>query len=159
MSGRRPEKLLAELNRLESLRDPAQNGTHNRQFKRFVVRGDAELHPMSRARLDRAPLDITLRDIGRGGFGFVCQQPLPAGSNWRVCFLRHGYVIGEQAIIVRHCRPVSDSVYLIGAQFVVDTGLLTLLGIDPGAIQDEDSVDNAFEADEPLSYLSPSEVA
>lgn len=159
MSGRRPENLLAELSRLETLRDSAACEVDSRQFRRFVVRGDAELHPMSRARLDRAPLDITLRDIGRGGFGFVCQQAMPAGSNWRVCFLRHGYVVGEQAIMVRHCRPVSEGVYLIGAQFVIDTGLLTLLGIDPGAIHDEDTVDTLHNDDDAVNFLPPGEVA
>lgn len=160
MSGRRPEKLLAELNRLEGLRDPCRSGCHNRQFRRFVVRGDAELHPMSRSRLDRAPIEVTLRDVARGGCGFVCQQPLPAGSSWRVCFLRRGYVVGEQAIVVRHCRRICGSVYLVGAQFVIDTGLLTQLGIDPGVIKDEDSDDGAAaDDDEPVLFLPPGEVA
>ena len=157
MTARRPEALLAELDRLEALRDPARNGSHNRQFKRFVVRGEAELHPMSRARLDRTPIDIKIRDLGRGGCGFITQQPLQAGSNWRVCFLQHGYVVGEQAIVVRHCRPVSDGLHLVGAQFVMDTGLMTTLGIDPGSIHDEDTVEDTLGV--PSAFLAPGEVA
>lgn len=157
MIARRPEALLAELNRLEALRDPGRHGAHPRQFKRFVVRGEAELHPMSRSRLDRSPIEIKLRDVGRGGCGFITQQPIQAGSNWRIAFLQHGYVIGEQAIVVRHCRPVSEGLYLVGAQFVMDTGLMCTLGIDPGAIHDEDTVDATLAG--PDAFLPPSEVA
>lgn len=157
MLGRRPESLLAELNRLESLRDPAKSG-QQRQFKRFPVRGDAELHPMSRSRLDRQPLEVQLRDLGRGGVGFICHQPLPTGSSWRIAFLQHGYVVGEQAVLIRHCHAVSDGLYLVGGQFIADTGLLTILGLDPGAVLDGDGADTP---DEPpvAGFLPPSEVA
>ena len=68
MTTTRPRALLGELDRLETLRDPAQAG--QRQFHRFVIRGEAELHPMSRNQLDPTPLQIQLRDVSRGGIGF-----------------------------------------------------------------------------------------
>ena len=72
MSTMRPRSLLDELDKLESLREPEKAG--QRQFRRFVVRGEAELHPMNRNRLDPTPLTIQLRDISRGGVGFLCDQ-------------------------------------------------------------------------------------
>lgn len=160
MAGRRPETLLAELNRLETLRNPGKAGDQQRQFNRFVVRGDAELHPMSRSRLDRSPIEIKIRDVGRGGLGFICHERVEPGSNWRVHFLQHGYVVGQQALIVRHCRPVSEGLYLVGSQFVADTGLLTTLGVDPGAILDGDSLEEQPGNDDTaIGFLPPSEVA
>ena len=91
--------------------------------------------------------------------GFVCQHSLPTGSNWRVCFLQRGYVIGEQAIVVRHCRPVAEGVYLVGSQFVIDNGLLALLGIDPSAIRDEDGSASEINDESAFRFRSPSEVA
>jgi hypothetical protein len=133
-----PKQLLDELNHLESLRDPSKTG--NRQFKRFSIRGEAEMHPISRSRLDSTPIQIHLRDISRGGIGFVCQSCPDTNSSWRVCFLLHGYVVGGQATIIRHARPLGDGIFLVGGQFVLDSGLLSLLGVDPADIHDGDDI-------------------
>ncbi len=131
------QHLLEEVNRLETLRVPDREADRPRRYRRFVIRGDAELHPMSRTRLDSTPIEIKLRDIGRGGIGFLCASPLPIDSSWRVCFLQHGYAVGVQAMVVRHCREVSQGVYLIGGQFVIDNGLLAVIGADADALRDE----------------------
>lgn len=145
-----PLNLLEELKRLEKLRVPKRST--QRRFQRFRVRADAELHPMDASQYDRTPLEIKLRDIGRGGIGFVCETPLAIGSVWRIDFMQRGYVIGRQAMIVRYCCDVRDGLYLIGAQFCIDTGLLMLLGIDAGTISDEEA---SHPADD---FLSPNEV-
>lgn len=153
-----PHLLLSELDRLESLRDTSRDG--QRQFKRFVIRGDAELHPMGRNRMDTTPIEVKLRDIGRGGVGFICSTPLPTNSSWRAMFVQNGYVVGEQAAVVRHCREVSDGVFLIGTQFVANSGLLTLLGVPAGAVDDTDEVsvnNNRPATDE--DFVPPAEVA
>jgi hypothetical protein len=154
-----PQALLAELAKLEALRESnrvAAGG--NRQFQRFVVRGDAELRSMDRTCLDAAPVPVLLRDIGRGGVGFVAPVELEVNSTWQICFLHRDYVVGTQGIIIRHCRKVQDGVFLIGGQFCIETGLMSLLGIDPSAIRDADI---ATELDEKPSnvFLPPSEVA
>ncbi len=160
MTGRNPDSLLAELNRLEALRDPAKNTGpgSNRTFERFVIRGDCELHPESRNRLDRYPIEVKIRDIARGGLGFISQDELPQGSCWRACFMQHGFVVAQQSIVVRHCREVSPGVYLVGTQFVADPGLLAVLGVEPGAIGDgdEDDIIGNVGGD---AFVSPSDVA
>jgi hypothetical protein len=155
MSTMRPRSLLDELDKLESLREPEKAG--QRQFRRFVVRGEAELHPMNRNRLDPTPLTIQLRDISRGGLGFLCDQPLEAYSAWRVCFLNEGYVVGEQALVVRHCRPVNDELYLVGGQFVIDAGLMISLGVAPGALEDDQTEQHEQTSDDG-DFLTPGEL-
>jgi len=157
MSTTRPHALLGELDRLESLRDPERQGL--RSFRRYVIRGDAELHPMNRNRLDPTPIEIKMRDISRGGMGFICSQPLPERSSWRLCFLQHGYVIGEQGVVVRHCRQVGEGMYLIGGQFVIDSGLLVNLGVPRGALQDQDITAPEEGDAEDENFVPPGEVA
>lgn len=137
MSQRAPRALVDHLARMEQLRDPSRTQA-KRQFHRFVVRGDAELLEQEGSQLDRTVLPILLRDIGRGGIGFVCSKKLPANGTWRVSFLNHAFVIGEQTILVRHCQAVESDVFLVGAQFCAPGGLLCLVGVDPALLQQDD---------------------
>ena len=131
-----PASLLEELDRLEH--DNLTPSDHElRRWSRLSVRGEAELYPMDRSRLDCSPVEITLRDVSRHGMGFLSNQDLRPDSCWRCCFLKAGHVIGQQALSVRHCSAVREGIYLVGAQFVVDSGLLLLLGIDPARAQGE----------------------
>ena len=152
------EALLAELSRLEKLREPAKRSQGQRQYDRFIVRADAELHPISRSRLDSTPIEIKLRDLGRGGLGFICPQDLPIHAIWRICFLHRGHVIGQQGITIRHCQLVGDRVYLVGAQFIIDTGLMILLGVDPGDLEDIDGLNICHEQDG-SRFVPPADVA
>jgi hypothetical protein len=133
MATTRPHSLLDELDRLEALRDADKVG--QRRFRRFVARGEVELHPTHRNRLDSTPINVQMRDLSQGGMGFLSPQPIDEGSSWRACFLREGYVIGEQAVVVRHCRQVNESLYLIGVEFVIDTGLMVQLGVSPAELE------------------------
>lgn len=148
-----PHRLLEELVRLESLRISNTSST-KRVYSRFVIRGEAEIIPMDRNGPIGEPISILLRDVGRGGLGFVSSRPLDASSTWRVGFLQNGYVFATQAIIVRHCKMVRPDLYLVGAQFCIESGLLCLLGVDPAEIED---------GDRPVSdharYIPPAEVA
>lgn len=131
--------LVEELAALEQLRDP-EKSRGLRQYRRFVIRGDAELYPMDPTELARAPIDIALRDMSRGGVGFVCSMPLPERSVWRLVMNVHGYAVGMIGLIIRHSREVRPGVMLTGGQFGITTGLMIVMGIDPAAItrSDED---------------------
>jgi len=155
MSTTRSHALLGELDRLEALRDSSRQGLRN--FGRYVIRGDAELHQMNRNRLDPTPIEIKIRDISRGGMGFICSQPLAEHSSWRACFLQHGYVVGMQALVIRHCREVGEGTYLVGGQFVIDSGLMVTLGVPRGALQD-DEVMNPNDEPNNETFLSPREI-
>jgi len=145
-----PNDLLEDLAVLEGLREPSP-GAPRRQFRRFMVRADAELHPMDGARLDMAPIQVRLRDVSRGGVGFISAIPLEQGSAWRIQFLERGYPIDTMGLLIRHCRQVCPDVYLGGGQFCAQTGLLIRLGLNPLALDD----DQDAEQD---SFLSPGDL-
>lgn len=153
-----PPVTLDTLDRLETLRDPAKSSPENRAFKRFVIRADAELHPMSRSTLDSTPVEIRLRDISRIGLGFVADQPLKIGTYWRCCFLERGYAVGEVACQVRHTQKAGDHCYLIGAQIVLPTGLMHQLGVNAADLSLTPPPRDAPAQPLDETYLQPHEV-
>ncbi len=154
-----PRELLQELQRLEELRDPGVIKS-KRRFDRFIVRVDAELLHMDRSVPEQVPVPVLLRDLGRGGAGFVSPIPLEVDSTWHLAFLQNGYVVGRQGVVIRHCRPIRDAAFLVGAQFCIDSGLMALLGIHPGSIRD--GADSTSHSDDPTddedSFLSPEDL-
>lgn len=132
----RTHDLLNALNELEDLR--IEEALSRRGFQRFVVRGDAQLLPMDRNHLDPSPVEVQLRDISRGGIGFISTTEVDVNTSWRVVFYHHGFPVGEQGVVVRHCRQVDTQLYLMGGQFVLNSGILSILGIDPSQIDEDD---------------------
>jgi hypothetical protein len=122
---------------------------------RFVVRGDAELHKMECNRLEDYPIQVQLRDLGRGGVGFVSPIALEVNSTWRSEFHQRGYMIGQVCIIVRHCRAVRDGVFLIGSQICLESGMMYLLGINPEAVREGDSPAAMLDGG---NFLAPTDI-
>lgn len=155
--------LLGKLHSIEQAQEAPNNDNHPRLFRRYVVRGDAMLHPMNRSRLDATPLDIKLRDVSRGGIGFICDQPIGMHTTWRLEVLIGGYAVGAQALIVRHVEEVSAGMYLIGATFVLDTAILALLGVEPTLLEDAEDIAGprlaSDEASDDDDFVAPAEVA
>lgn len=151
MSSETAHDLLAQLDQLERLRRPVKTG--KRSFQRFMVRGDAALHPLDSSELDRTPVEVKLRDVSRSGVGLLTNRHMPEGSCWRLEFIRRGHPIGHQAVVVRHCREVQPGVYLTGTQVCLETGLLSLLGVDVGllALCDERAAGHDLEFVDPES--------
>ncbi|MEM1444700.1 MAG: hypothetical protein AAGF84_01465 [Planctomycetota bacterium] len=131
--------IVRELQRLETLHDPLveQAGRSKRQAERYSVREEAIIHPMSRSSLDDGGQTVFLRDIGRLGVGFLSDRQIETGRDFRIVFHRGGYAVGESAICVRHCRPVRTDLFLIGATFAANAGLLTTLGVNPAQLEAE----------------------
>ncbi len=154
MASSEAQTLLEELGKLEDLRNPARC-EGKRQFQRFVVRADAELTRMDRSNLEELPISILLRDLGRGGIGFVCSHAIEADSLWRVSFLQHGFAIAHMGMVVRHCRTVNDGIFLIGSQFCSDSGLLYQLGVNPQMVGEGDK---PTALGDEATFLAPSEV-
>ena len=149
MHGVDPQGLLDELSKLERLRQ-CDAGARRRRHPRFIVRGDAQLFEMDRPSSNDPPMMVMLRDLGRGGIGFVADRPQERGCTRRVRFMQRGYGIGEISIIVRHCRQV-DQIHLVGCQICIENGMMFLLGVDPTTIKEGDSTAAA-------AYLPPGEV-
>ncbi len=121
------QDLVQLLQRLEYWRqEPAVE--KQRAFKRFSIRGDASLAPLD-ADMISAPLHIMLRDISRGGVGFVSEEFLEIGTTWRMTLKKDGFRIGSQPLVVRFCRLIQDGLYLTGAQFITEPFLMHALGV------------------------------
>ena len=145
--------VLHELAELERSRHSLVPGQCQRQFDRHVIRGEAVLTPVEDRSKEGFMVEAHLRDVSRGGIGFVCRELLEAGSRWRIEFRQHGHAIAEQTIVVRHCREVRSNLYLCGSQFIASAGLLTLLGVPAADLLAES------ESNEPDAFLSPGDVA
>lgn len=154
-TGTEARKLVQTLAELERLRESG-GLNRQRQHRRFPIRADAELHPMDPGELSRASLEVKLRDIARGGAGFVTTAGLAVRSVWRLVLLTRGYAIGEIGLVVRHCREVSSGVHLVGGQFGIGTGFMAVLGVDPGKVA---RADEAGELDDdPHRFAAPDEL-
>lgn len=142
------EQLLSALDALQAARREPEGATR-RQFVRYEVRGDAELAPPDRQSMARGSSVIMLRDLSRGGVGFVSDVPLDKGSFWRVQFHQSGYDVADMNVVIRFCKPVSGDAYLCGAQICVRSGVMCLLGVDPMAMR-KDELDT-----DPADFVAP----
>ncbi|MCC5827841.1 MAG: hypothetical protein JJU36_00205 [Phycisphaeraceae bacterium] len=151
MSLPKPEQVLRKLEQLESLRD-ATATNRQRRFARHTVRGEAivtELHLPPTSGEDSG---AALRDVALGGVGFLSTRELPTGSIRRIIFLNHHHVVGSAAIYIRHVRSVEDGLYLVGAQYLLDPGLMLCQGVDPAEL--EISINKLAKSD----FSSPSDI-
>jgi len=136
MSVTEPQELISVLNQMEYWRqEPVKE--RKRAFKRFTVRGDATIEPVTQCTVQQQPKPVMLRDISRGGIGFVLEQFIEPGSTWRIAFYNRGCKVGTQSLVVRYCRLVQDGLYLVGAQFIVEPYLMVMLGVDERALDDD----------------------
>lgn len=147
--------ILQELAALERSRIDVPSYESQRQFRRHVIRGEAELYPVEHKSMHPESIDVQLRDASRGGVGFLSRMPLESDTTWRIEFIRHGFVVGEQHLVVRHCSQVREGLYLCGAQFIASAGLLTILGVSACDLMAESS--GSDTEDNP--FLAPTEVA
>lgn len=120
------------------------------RFARYAIRGDALLFPVEKKSLDEAPIQVQLRDIGRGGVGFVAHRSIEPNTAWRIEFLHRGHIVGAQTVYLRFCDSVEQDLYQCGGQFIASAGLLTILGVPASAIASEPEANE----DEDL-YLPP----
>ncbi len=133
-----PKDLLEVLSRMEFWKqEPPEQS--KRQFRRFPVRCEALLRDMADPRDEQASITAMIRDISRGGVGFVTEQFIDPGTTWRVEFTSAGtdnpHVIGTQPIIVRYCRLVQIGLYLCGGQFVVEPYIMRAVGVSEQDMQ------------------------
>ena len=159
MAHLRPEDLLSELSRVEHHeREGSTAHTENRrQHLRHEVRGEAELQPVERNRLSSVSIEVQLRDLARGGVGFVCPNPLPVDSSWRINFFCRGYLVGSQSLIVKRCTRIDDGLYSIGTQFVIDAGIMAALGVELSEMEIGHQPDNTDGLE--AQFLPPADVA
>lgn len=146
-----PKDLMEVLERLERARQEPTNGQH-RSYKRHPVRGDARLEPLSEDPYAET-VPILLRDISRGGVGFLSEQQIEPGSLWRIRFQQQGRWIGSQAIAVRHCRLIQSELYLVGGQFVIEPYILQMVGVPERELAREEGDESSGDGE--ADFLAP----
>lgn len=151
------KSVLSELTRLETRRQE-HSGAKQRQFKRFMIRGEAMLVPCDQREAKHQPHQVHMRDVSRGGIGFVSDRELPINSDWHIVFFNHGLEISRQPVVIRHCQSVNNGLFLVGALFCVEAGLLTQLGVNPHDLREGSDIGTDGPAEQ-ASFLPPSEVA
>lgn len=147
-----PRDLIDVLGRMESWRrEPSVD--RKRAFRRFVVRGEATLEPIQAGTFIDPNPRAMLRDISRGGIGFLCDRKLQPGEIWRIRFENKGYIIGQQPLLIKFCRLVQDELYLTGGQFIIEPALMLELGVDGSDLHgDMRIIDNTLNTAE---FLPP----
>lgn len=153
-----PKDILSRLDTLER-HVRAKDTQTRRSFQRHSVRGEARLFPVSRFVTQDSVEDIQLRDIGRGGIGFLCRHALPLNALYRVDLLNQGYTLSSVEVLIRHVTPLSDGLYRIGATFIIQSSLLLELGVSKDALERDivsESSPNEIAGDD---FLPPAEVA
>jgi len=154
MSVAEPRNLIEVLSRMEYWRqEPAVE--HNRSFRRFGARGEATIEPVEPAAEPHIE-SVMLRDIARGGIGFLCSSFLEPGTILRIGFQHHGRRIATQVACVRFCRLVQDGLYLAGAQFIIEPYLMLALGVS-----ESDLADDVLDTKAPLDtaeFVPPDDV-
>ena len=128
MPPQEPNHVLDTLARLEYWRQPPVDNP-KRQFRRYMIRGDATLEPLEEQTIESPVIHVMLRDVSRTGVGFLCDTLLQRYSFWRVKFRLQHYQMGTQAVMIRYCRQVRGGLFLVGAQSVMEPYLLGLLGV------------------------------
>lgn len=153
-----PEKLVDVLARLEAERRRPEN-ENRRRFRRFVIRGEARLEPLNNSSLGDSQV-VLLRDVGYAGVGFLTDRELDLETMWRMRFHHpnHGTVFGAQPVIVRYCRPIQPNLYMVGAEFVIEPYLLSLLGVEDKKLRQEVAGTEEEEADN-AEYRAPDALA
>lgn len=159
MAQQEPRDLMDVLNRLEGWRElPAEDPS--RQYRRFMIRGDAYLEPIDAVPLENLkPERVILRDISRAGIGILTERKLSAGSNWRLRFQSEQYQLGSQVIVVRFCRMIQAGLYLVGTQLAFEPVMMHLLGVPSDMLLRSEQAENAVESEEAApglaDYLAP----
>jgi hypothetical protein len=127
MSIAEPRDLMAVLKRLEQQRHVSADVESQRRFRRFNVRADGLLEAVDMS--GDKPFPVMLRDISRGGVGFLSDRFLEPTSMWRIRLVHRGMIMGGQPLLVRYCRLIQSDLYIVGGQFVAEPSLLSAAGV------------------------------
>lgn len=91
---------------------------------RHQATGAAELWPEGVETTRASGVTARVRDVSAHGLGFVCPDPLPAGSRWRARLNDGQRELAQQSVTVRHCRKLGAREYLVGCQLSLSDALL-----------------------------------
>ena len=103
---------------VEPLEGAPAEGVETEQRRGGRARADVEatILPFSDAFALRA-MQVSLRDVSRGGFGFLHERPVPLGESFGLVLAERE---GPPAIVLCNVvfwQPISKDLYTVGAKF------------------------------------------
>ncbi|MCK4872738.1 MAG: hypothetical protein KAS72_08450 [Phycisphaerales bacterium] len=160
MSVERAQHLLETLGHIEKWRaKPAS--IRKRRFTRFGVRGSAILTSPAGCEHEQSTTSVTiqLRDVGRGGTGFLSDRPLRVDSPWRLTLLDEELVTHSIPFFVRYCQHVEEGAYLVGGEFGIEACVLLALGVSGRNITAHDVPEDSLHQSVSGEFENPDELA
>lgn len=128
----------------------------NRAFRRFSIRGEARIEPVHETIVDTVPNKVMLRDISRGGVGFLSEHFIEVGSVWRMAFTDRGRQIGTQVFVVKFCRLVQDGLFLVGGVFTIEPYVMVMLGVNETDLDSD--INNRSKPEDISAFVPPDQV-
>jgi hypothetical protein len=154
--GMTPRQLQAALQELESWQSSPE-ANQRRRFVRHPARGLVRLLPTTMTDQPFELVTAHVRDISRGGLGVLSTTEGQSGESWQMQLVHNQTILASLPGYCRHCRPITDGVWLQGLEFGIPASILLALGVDDKAIELEDQkiAQEDLEADE---FVDPSAV-
>lgn len=128
-----------------------------RRFARFSSRGTARIYRGDSSNGHEVACIAQVRDISRGGIGFLSNVPATAGDFWQIQLCEGNVVVDSMPAYCRFCREVVAGAYLIGAEFGVQAGVMMAMGVTPQEIARGDEPEEARH--ESIAFVDPNTLA
>lgn len=158
MSVERARQLVDALTKIEKWRGKPAS-IRKRRFTRFGVRGTALLvNAASVTTEDRRRTSVQLRDVSRGGVGFLHDQPLRVDCPYRLLLSEQELILGSMPLFIRYCQQIEKNAYLIGGEFGAEAALLAALGVSVRDIAGNDIPEDSLDADDGGDFIDPDQI-
>jgi hypothetical protein len=109
-------ELFAQLVATSQSQPESSAQTDRRRSPRSPTDMEATLMPFSE-RLASENFEVSVRDLSRGGFGFLLDRPLPLGEQFALLLPESSGRPLPILCVVAYWQPVADQVFSIGARF------------------------------------------
>ncbi len=159
MSVERAKQLVDALSKIEKWRGKPAS-LRKRRFTRFGVRGTGLLvnAVAAASASEHTSLSIQLRDISRGGVGFLHSEPLRVDYSYRLLLTDQGLVLASLPLFVRYCQQIEKSAYLIGGEFGIEASMLAAIGVPVRDIASNDVPEDSLNTDAGGDFIDPDQV-
>ncbi len=159
MSVERAKQLVDALTEIEKWRTKPAS-VRKRRFTRFGIRGSGMLVEVSiNANTERPhTTPVQLRDVSRGGVGFLLDRPLRVDCPYRLLFIEQELVIKSLPLFIRYCQQLEKNAYLLGGEFGAEAALLAALGVPIRDIATNDVPEDSLGAAASGDFVDPDEM-
>ena len=112
-----PTELEELLSGLKS--DKPTTADERRSQPRVAVRGKIRIKPTPSPTADGTPFEAWVKDLSRGGIGFLAREPLVAGQRFAATFRRPGGQLATMEYVARRCTKTTAGWFFIGARLIL----------------------------------------